>query len=132
MAATSRIPVEFGAVFPQGVLVLSVDPVNDFEKERSGTQDPQERDKDTGQRLWAVSVMDPTAPPKQREITIKVPAEQQPVPPNGIMHPAEFEGLVVIPWVEDGRRRPDGSTGRSRIKFAYRAAGFRAAKRAAA
>ena len=121
MAVQGRIPVKFEDVFPQGVLVLSVDPVEDFDRKRSGAADPQERDKETGLRLWSVAVMDPTAQAGRREIKVKLAADHQPVPPNGLMAPAEFDGLVVIPWLDDSRSRP-------RIAFAYRAAGFRVTK----
>lgn len=118
MAVNGRIPVRHEDVFSEPVLVMSVEPVEDFDKKRAGNADPQERDKETGMRLWAVSIIDPTAPQGRREIKVKIPADVQPVPPNGPMQPAEFDGLTVIPYLDTNRAKP-------RVAIAYRAAAFR-------
>jgi hypothetical protein len=131
MAVDGRIPVRHEDVFTQPVLLMSVEPVEDFDRVKAArengqidpvnkrpTIDVQERDKNTGQRLWSVSIIDPTARTGSREIKVKIPADVQPVPPNGLMAPAEFEGLEVIPYVDTNRTRP-------RLAIAYRAAGFR-------
>ena len=125
MAVEGRINVRHEDVFPVPVLLLGVEPVNDFEKVRARVEDPQERDKDSGLRLWAASVLDPSAPQGRREIKVKIPAEVQPVPPNGPMAPVEFEGLQVIPYVDTNRAKP-------RVAIAYRAAGFRRVRQSAA
>ncbi len=130
MAVSGRIPVRHEDVFTQPVMLASVDPVKDFEKDRAKVEDPQERDKETGQRLWAVSVIDWSAPAGHREIKIKMAADQQPVSSGGIGQPVEFEGLQVVPWV-DGRgckSRPDARDCKGRVAIAYRAAGFRSSK----
>ena len=119
MAVEGRINVRHEDVFPVPVLVLGVEPVNDFEKVKAKVPDPQERDRETGARLWAVSILDPSARQGQREIKIKVAADVQPVPPNGPMQPCEFDGLQVIPYLDANRAKP-------RVAIAYRAAGFRA------
>src|SRR4051812_16978756 len=66
MAVEGRINVRHEDVFSQPVLLLSVDPVEDFDRKRAGDVDPQDRDKTTGLRLWSVSVLDPTAPQGKR------------------------------------------------------------------
>jgi hypothetical protein len=111
-------------VFTQPVLLMSVDAVEDFDKKRAGNEDPQEKDKQTGQRLWSVSIMDPSAPQGKREIKIKIAADHRPVPPSGPMQPVEFDGLQVIPYLDSNRAKP-------RVAIAYRAAGFRGVKKAA-
>ena len=118
MAVEGRINVRHEDVFTQPVLLLSVDPVEDFDKKRAGDGDPQDRDKTTGLRLWSVSVLDPTAQQGKREVKVKIAAEVQPVPANGLMAPVEFEGLQVIPYLDSNRTKP-------RVAIAYRAAGFR-------
>ena len=125
MAVKGRVPVRHEDVFPVPLLLLGVEPVNDFEKVRAKEPDPQERDRDSGLRMWAASVLDPSAPQGRREIKVKIPAEVQPVPPNGPMAPAEFEGLQVIPYLDTNRARP-------RVAIAYRATGFRAKRANAA
>ena len=124
MAVEGRINVRHEDVFTQPVLLLSVDPVEDFEKRRAGVEDPQERDKQTGMRLWSASVLDPTAPQGRREIKVKIAADVQPVPPHGLMAPVEFDGLQVIPYLDSNRAKP-------RVGIAYRAAGFRQSAKAA-
>jgi hypothetical protein len=125
VAVEGRINVRHEDVFPVPVLLLGVEPVNDFEKVRARVEDPQERDKDSGLRLWAASVLDPSAPQGRREIKVKIPAEVQPVPPNGPMAPVEFEGLQVIPYLDTNRAKP-------RVAIAYRASGFRSRPRQSA
>jgi hypothetical protein len=117
MAVDGRIRVRHEDVFPEPVLVLSVEPVEDYDKRKAGEVDTQDRDRDTGQRVWAVSILDPTARPGNREIKVKVPADVQPVPPAGVMGPVVFADLVVTPWVDDSRARP-------RLGIAYRASGL--------
>jgi len=124
MAVESRINTRHEDVFTEPVLLLSVDPVEDFDKKRAGSGDPQERDKNTGLRLWSVSVLDPTAQQGKREIKVKIAADVQPVPPNGPMAPVEFDQLQVIPYLDTNRAKP-------RLAIAYRAGGFRTATRAA-
>jgi hypothetical protein len=121
MAVEGRINVRHEDVFTQPILLLSVDPVEDFEKKRAGIEDPQERDRTTGMRLWSASVLDPTAPQGRREIKVKIAADVQPVPPHGLMAPVEFDGLQVIPYLDSNRAKP-------RVGIAYRAAGFRQPK----
>ena len=94
--------------------------MNDFEKVKAKVADPQDRDRETGMRLWAVSILDPSAKQGQREIKVKVAADVQPVPPNGLMAPCEFDGLQVIPYLDTNRAKP-------RVGIAYRAAGFKGA-----
>jgi hypothetical protein len=119
MAVEGRINVRHEDVFTKPVLCLSVTPVEDFDKKRAGVGDPQERDKDSGMRLWAVSILDPTAPIGKRELKAKIAADHQPVPPNGLMAPVEFDGLQVIPYLDTNRAKP-------RVAIAYRASGLRA------
>jgi len=117
MGVQGGIPARFEDVFPAGVIVMAVGPVEDFELKKAGNQDPQERDKESGLRLWAVTVIDPSARVGSYEVKVKVAAEHQPVPPAGIGGQAVLESLVVVPWLDDRGQRP-------RIKYSYRAAGF--------
>ncbi len=121
MAVQGPIRTRHEDVFPEPVLVLSVEPIEDFDKRKAGIADPQDRDKETGMRLWAVSVLDPTARPGQREIKVKIPAEQQPVPPGGQLGDVYFTDLAVIPYVDTNRARP-------RLGMSYRASGMTTAR----
>jgi hypothetical protein len=122
MAVPQRIPVRFEDVFPHGVYVLGVEPVNDFDKVQAGVGDPQDRDKDTGERLWAVRVMDGDPTARTSELKVKMAAPVQPVPPEPLagtpFRPVEFDGLTVTPYVDTNRQRP-------RQAYSLRAVGMR-------
>jgi hypothetical protein len=124
MAVQAPIPVEFGLVFPHGAYVLDVGPVEDFDKP-AGT-DRQSRDKTSGVRLWAVRVMDPDplARKGQAEVSVKLAADVQPVPPETLagtpFRPVVFDGLTITPYVDERRSRP-------RVAYSLRARSMRAA-----
>jgi hypothetical protein len=132
---TLKVPVPSAYVFPAGALCLGVWPQIDFE--RSGEADNQARDKETGERVWVVRVMDldPEAEKfgRSTEVKVKVFAAQQPVPPRATVpgHPlaAEFEGLTLTPYVDSQRCKPGRSSGdcRSRMAYSLRATAVRAA-----
>ena len=113
MALKTPLPIRFADVFPQGAFLVGVEPINDYEKIKAGTADPQERDKETGERLWALRIIDPDEEARagQAEVKVKVPAPVQPVPPTEPIpgtpfRPVELEGLVVVPWVDSSKLTP--------------------------
>jgi hypothetical protein len=77
-----KVPSPFNFVFPHGCLFLGVEPARDFDKRGQG--DDQVRDKETGERVWLVKVLDldPEAGKfgASKEVKVKVVAAQQPVP----------------------------------------------------
>jgi hypothetical protein len=114
MAIAQRLPVSMGVVFPHGAFVVgAVSAVDNFDRKKAGEADPQERDKESGLRLWAVRVVDadPESRRGQAEVVVKVAAEVQPVPPD--LSP-------VTPYVDDSRQ------GRPRVAYSFRATGMRA------
>lgn len=122
MAIPRRIPVRFDDIFPHGAFVLGVEASNDYERMKSGAADPQERDKDTGERVWTVKVLDADPEARSSEVKIKITAPVQPVPPDPLagtpFRPVEFEGLTILPWVDTNGSRP-------KLGFALRATGMR-------
>ncbi|MGF7238235.1 MAG: plasmid replication, integration and excision activator [Frankia sp.] len=131
MAVPQRIPVGFGDVFPHGAYVLGVEPINDYDMVLAKAADPQQRDDDTGERLWAVRVVDtdPAARAGNAEVKVKIAAPAQPVPPEPLpgtpFRAVEFEGLTITPWVDQSRTRP-------RQAFSLRARSMRAVRPARA
>jgi hypothetical protein len=121
VAIPRRIPVRFDDVFPHGAFVLGVEPANDYDKVKAGAADPQERDKDTGERVWAVKVLDADPQARSAELKVKITAPVHPVPPDAVagtpFRPVEFTGLTVTPWVDVSRNKP-------RVGFALRASGM--------
>lgn len=114
-----KVPVQSEVVLPDGALFVSIEPVIDFQKKKLG-QDAQERDKETGKRLWVVTVTDleQREPGKSfgasSEVKVKIASDYQPeVPPR--QHPdfpvkVEFVGMRLTPWADSrkcmGRSQP--------------------------
>jgi hypothetical protein len=124
MAINGRFTVSMEEAFPEGLFVTSeVEPVRDFEK--SSREAPvQALDKESGLRLWEFTVADPdpAARKNSRQLTVKIAAEHQPVPPEAIggtpFRPVVLEGLEVRPYIKDGPRPS--------IAYSIRASGMRA------
>jgi hypothetical protein len=110
MAINGRFTVSMDEAFPAGLYVTSeVEPVRDFEK--SSRETPvQALDKESGLRLWEFTVADPDpeARKNSRQLTVKIAAEHQPVPPEAIsgtpFRPVVLEGIEVRPYIKDGPR----------------------------
>jgi hypothetical protein len=119
MAIQGALPVEFGTVFPHGAFALGVEAVTNFETKRP------EVDRETGLPLWAVEVIDadPNARGKAKSVKVKVAAEVCPTLPDEVaglpFRPVEFEGMSVMPYVDDNGRRP-------RVAYSLRARGLKA------
>ncbi|MBB6350298.1 hypothetical protein FHU36_006870 [Nonomuraea muscovyensis] len=110
MALQGPIPVTFAMVFPHGCYVVGeVEPVKDFDASAGG-RFVQARDKQTGELVWQVAVMDgdPTLKPAQKTVAVKILAPVQPVPPAPMpglpFTPVEFDGLTVTPYVNAAGR----------------------------
>ena len=119
MAIQQRMRVRFEDVFPEGVGMRgSVAAVEDFDliqaakAEGREPGDVQVRDKESGLRVWEVRVVDydEEAPKNQGEVTVKIAADVQPVPPSKVdgqkLRPVEFENLTVTAWIDDRGKRP--------------------------
>lgn len=113
MAIQGAIPLGQELVFPYGAYVVGeVEQVQDFDRRQAGDLDTQSRDKVSGERLWAVRVVDadPEARKGQTEVTVKIAAPHQPVPPEALpglpFRPVEFQGLTATPWIDTNRARP--------------------------
>lgn len=126
MAIQGAIKVSHDEVFPAGAFVVGeVEAIDDYDKRQAGLEDTQQRDKNTGLRVWGVRVVDvdPLGRKGQIEVTVKVAAEVQPVPPEALpgmpFRPVFFEGLTITPWLDDRGSRP-------KIAYSYRATGMRA------
>ena len=120
MAISRRIPLAFEIAFPMGAyLVSEVSPVFDFEKSSKDNK-VQQIDKDTGKLLWQLDVLDadPEAKRASKTVSVKIPANVQPVPPgndgSSPFTPVAFEGLTALPWIE-------ASENFSKISWSFRA-----------
>ena len=102
MAMQGQIPVQFGAVFPDGAYAAgAIEMVRDFDRS-SGDRVVQQADKHTGLPLWAVEVIDADPDARQRTVKVKIAAQVQPVlPPPAPGSPftaVEFDGMTVMPY----------------------------------
>jgi hypothetical protein len=123
MALQGGIPVQFGDVFPHGCFVVgTVEPVRDFDKSTKDTM-VQAIDKDSGQRLWHVDVIDGDPAARDKVVRVKIAAPVQPVPPAAVdgvpFRPVELDGLTVTPYVAQL------ASGRARVALSFRATGLR-------
>ena len=81
MALQGPIPVQFGAVFPDGAYAAgSFEMVRDYDRS-TPDRAVQQADKDSGLPLWAVEVIDAQENARQRMVKVKVAAQVQPVLP---------------------------------------------------
>ncbi|MFI7543048.1 hypothetical protein [Actinoplanes sp. NPDC049599] len=125
-----KIPVPWEYVAPHGALCLGVEPATDFDKRGQG--DDQMRDKETGERVWLVKVLDldPEAGKfgASKELKVKVVAAQQPVPPTSTVpgYPplVEFTDVTLTPYVDSQKCKGNGSKCRARQAWSIRASGL--------
>lgn len=124
---TMKVPVPFEYMFPAGALCLGVEPATDFEKR--GTGDDQLRDKETGERVWLVKVLDLDEAAGKfggtKEVKVKVVAPVQPVPPAsaypGYPPAVEFSNITLTPYVDSQRCKGAAAKCRSRLAWSVRA-----------
>ncbi|GLX96766.1 plasmid replication, integration and excision activator [Herbidospora sp. NBRC 101105] len=110
MALKGPISVTFAQVFPHGCYVVGeVEPVKDFDASTNG-RFVQTRDKQSGELVWQVPVLDadPEVKPAQKTVSVKILAPVQPVPPAPMpglpITPVEFDGIAVTPYVNGSGR----------------------------
>ena len=125
-----KVPVPFEYVFPAGAMFVGVEPVTDFDARASGAADPQARDKDSGERMWQVTVIDNDDEAskfgRSPAVKVKIAAAHQPVPPAAQVHGfrplVAFEGLTLTPYVDQSRCRPGSHKCGGRQAYSIRAA----------
>jgi hypothetical protein len=101
MALQGPIPVSFDMVFPHGCyLVGEVEAVKDFDASTNG-RFVQARDKQSGELVWQIAVMDadPQVKPAQKTVAVKIIAPVQPVPPAPVTrHATSSPPPQTPPW----------------------------------
>jgi len=126
----NRFPVSMADVFSHGCHLVpdSIAEAIDYD-EKTGRRS-QAVDKVTGKPVFQCRVvdMDPELEGRSREVVVKILADRMPVPPTRTPFEAvEFEGLVVTPYVDNGRCQGKGRCG-ARMAFSLRATGLKAAR----
>jgi hypothetical protein len=130
MAIKGAIPMTQGDVFSHGCFVVGgVQAMRDFDRSTKD-QAVQAVDRDTGELVWTVDVIDADPEARERTVRVKLLAPVQPVPPEAMagapFRPVEFEGLTATPYVATT------ASGRSRLAWSLRATGMRAPGRVGA
>ena len=125
-----RLGVSQTDVFPHGCHLVpgSITEVQDYD-EATGRRSPAV-DKHTGKPVFQcrVSDRDPNLEGRSREVVVKILADRKPVPPTSTpFELVEFEGLLVTPYVDNGRCQGKGRCG-ARMAFSLRATGIKAAR----
>ena len=124
MAIQGAIPMKHEDVFPYGCFAVGeVQAMRDFDRSTKD-QAVQAIDRDTGELVWTVDVVDADLAARERTVRVKLLAPLQPVPPEAVagmpFRPVEFEGLTATPYVATT------ASGRSRLAWSFRASGMRA------
>jgi hypothetical protein len=124
-----KVPIRSEVVFPAGAMFMGVEAATDFEKR--GQADDQTRDKETGERVWLVTVVDMEEPDEERkfratvELKVRLVAPHRPVPPvsrvPGYPPMVAFEGLSMTPWLDSQKCRAarPGESHRCRARLGY-------------
>jgi hypothetical protein len=137
-----RVPVDSSCVFDEGFLVMGIEAATDFDL-RGKVDDPQARDKDTGERIWMVAGInmalmyrpgeESVGFRRSAEVKVRVVSSLRPVPPAaqvaGFGPVVEFENLMLTPYADtnkctgprDGRAHRCGA----RLEYSLRATGIR-------
>ncbi len=129
MIQSIQVPAPMEFVFSHGALALRVEPVTDFDKRGQG--DDQVRDKETGERVWLVKVLDLDEQAGKfggsKEVKVKVTAPHQPVPPTssvpGYPPAVEFTDITLTPYTDSQRCKGTGKC-RARLAWSIRATGI--------
>lgn len=108
VALQGPIPVDFGAVFPDGVYAAGgFEPVRDFDRSE-GDRFVQQIDKASGLPLWTVEVIDADPAARSRTVKVKIAADHPPVLPPAAAGmpfvPVEFTSLTVTSYVNQAGR----------------------------
>jgi hypothetical protein len=101
--------------------------MRDFDRS-TREQAVQAVDRDTGELVWTVDVVDADPEARERTVRVKITAPVKPVPPEAApglpFRPVEFEGMTATPYVTTT------ASGRGRLAWSFRATGMRAPKAA--
>jgi hypothetical protein len=126
MAIKGAIPMGHDDVFPHGCFMVGeVAAMRDFDRSTKD-QAIQAIDRDTGELVWTVDVIDADPEARDKTVRVKITAPVQPVPPEtapGLpFRPIEFDGLTATPYVQTT------AGGRAKLAWSFRASGMRAPK----
>jgi hypothetical protein len=120
MSIQGPLHVDCDEQFPHGLFAVAVDAQRDFEKSQAGAEDVQARDKESGERVWVIRVLDNDPEARASEFRVKVVAPYCPDLPSPLpgtnFRPVTLKHMTITPYVEETRG------GRGRVAYSVRAA----------
>lgn len=115
--------IDRGEQFPHGLFAIAVNGQLDFEKSLAKVEAAQARDKESGERVWVLRVIDNDPEARQNEFKVKIIAPHCPALPEVVpgtnFRPVVFRNMTVTPYVEETK------SGRARVAYSLRATGWR-------
>jgi len=121
MSIQGPFKIDCDEQFPHGLFAVAVGGQLDFEKSQAKVEDAQARDKESGERVWVVRVIDNDPEARTSEFKVKIIAPHCPTLPEALpgtnFRPVVFRNMTVTPYVEATK------TGRSRVAYSLRATG---------
>lgn len=124
MSVQGPFAISCSEQFPHGLFAVSVAGQVDFEKSQAGVADSQARDRESGERVWVVRVIDNDPEARSNEFKVKIVAPHCPTLPEPLegtnFRPVVFRNMTVTPYVEETR------TGRARVAYSLRASAVEA------
>lgn len=124
MSIQGPFKIDCGEQFPHGLFAIAVAGQLDFEKSQAKAEDAQARDKESGERVWVVRVLDNDPEARTSEFKVKIIAPHCPTLPEALegtnFRPVVFRNMMVTPYVEETK------TGRARVAYSLRATGVEA------
>lgn len=119
MSVQGPFKIDCDEQFPHGLFAVAVGGQLDFDKMQAKAEDAQARDKESGERVWVVRVIDNDPEARTNEFKVKIIAPHCPTLPEVLpgtnLRPVVFRNMTVTPWVEETK------TGRSWVAFSLRA-----------
>jgi len=78
MSIQGPFKIDCGEQFPHGLFAIAVGGQLDFEKSQAKVEDAQARDKESGERVWVVRVLDNDPEARASEFKVKIIAPHCP------------------------------------------------------
>ena len=72
MSVQGPFKIDCGEQFPHGLFAIAVAGQLDFEKSQAKLEDTQARDKESGERVWVVRVLDNDPEARTSEFKVKI------------------------------------------------------------
>ena len=102
-----RFTVSMAEVFPHGVYAMAVEQAMEMNERNGQRVTAPAKDKQTGETVWTVTVMDRDPEARTKEVKVKVLGGLMPMLPGEIvagtgLHAVDFVGMSCTPYIAEG------------------------------